>query len=59
MFTRNIENVKNEFKTIKFLEKKQLQQITIAVLIAGLVSALSFAGVDILLNFVIQKILFI
>ncbi|MDA0617543.1 MAG: preprotein translocase subunit SecE [Proteobacteria bacterium] len=59
MLTRTVENIKSEFKTIKFLEKKQLQQITIAVLIAGLISALCFSGIDILLNFVIQKVLFI
>ena len=59
MLTRTVENIKSEFKTIKFLEKKQLQQITIAVLIAGLISVLCFSRIDILLNFVIQKVLFI
>lgn len=58
MITRNIESIKNELKNIKFLSKKEVQQITIAVVIAGFVSAVVFSLSDIFLNYIIHLFLF-
>ncbi|MFT4967776.1 MAG: preprotein translocase SecE subunit [Candidatus Deianiraeaceae bacterium] len=59
MITRAIENLKNEFHNIKFLNKRELQQITIAVIISGMFAAIGFSLLDLLLNFIIQKFLFV
>ncbi len=58
MITRVIENLKSEFKNIKFLQKKELQQITIAVVIAGFFASIGFSLLDLVLSFTIHKFLF-
>lgn len=58
MITRVIENLKSEFKNIKFLQKKELQQITIAVVIAGFFASIGFSLLDLALSFAIHKFLF-
>jgi len=57
MLTKHIEILKNEFKSIKFLQKRELQQITIVVIVIGIISSIGFSLLDISLNFAIQKFL--
>jgi preprotein translocase subunit SecE len=57
MLTKHIEILKHELKTIKFLAKKELQQITIVVIIIGIISAIVFSILDISLSFAVQKLL--
>ena len=57
MLTHKIEILKSEFRAIKFLKKRELQQITITVIIIGVISALGFSALDVLMNFLVQKLL--
>lgn len=59
MITNLLENLKFEWKNIKFLDRRELQQITVIVLIIGLCSSLGFSLLDLLLNFLIHKFLFV
>jgi hypothetical protein len=59
MLTTIIENLKFEWKNIKFLERRELQQMAIIVLIIGLFSAIGFSVLDLILNYIIHKILFV
>lgn len=58
MITRTIENLKSEFKNIKFLNRKEVQQVTIAVVISGFFAAIGFSVIDITLNYAIHFFLF-
>jgi len=55
--TKHIEVLKNELKAIKFLQKKELQQITIVVIIIGIFAAIGFSLLDVSLSFLVQKFL--
>lgn len=55
--TKHIEILKNELKAIKFLQKRELQQITIVVIIIGTLSAIGFSMLDVSLSFLVQKFL--
>lgn len=52
-----IENLKNEIKHIKFLSQREVQQITIAVIISGFIASLTFFLIDTLLNLIITMFL--
>ena len=56
--TKHIEILKNEIKTIKFLQKRELQQITLVVIVIGIISAIGFSFLDLSLSFLVQKILY-
>ena len=59
MLTGLLENLKFEWKNIKFLERRELQQITVIVLVIGVFSSLGFSLLDLFINFLIHKFLFI
>lgn len=58
MLTTILEHLKNEWKNIKFLERRELQQISIVVLIIGLFSAIGFSLLDLFLNYIIHALIF-
>jgi|GEM_PF-5253533 len=55
--TKHIEILKSELKSIKFLQKKELQQITIVVIVIGIFAAIGFSFLDVSLSFLVQKFL--
>jgi preprotein translocase subunit SecE len=55
--TKHIELLKTELRAVKFLQKKELQQITIVVIIVGIISSIGFSFLDLSLNFLVQKLL--
>ena len=55
--TKHIEILKSEFKAIKFLQKRDLQQITIVVIVIGVIAAIGFSLLDVSLSFLVQKFL--
>jgi preprotein translocase subunit SecE len=55
--TKHIELLKNELRAVKFLQKKELQQITIVVIIIGAIAAIGFSFLDLSLSLVVQKFL--
>lgn len=57
MLTKHIEILKSELKAIKFLQKRELQQITIVVLIIGVISSIGFSLLDLSLSFAVHKFL--